>query len=202
MRSTLKRLFDLVCAGVGLVVLWPFLVVIGILIKLDDGGPAFFRQERIGHQGRPFLMWKFRTMKVNADKVGGPLTVGADPRVTRIGQWLRKLKLDELPQLLNVVAGDMSLVGPRPEVARYVDLYTVEQRKVLELLPGITDPASVKYRNESELLGQSDAPEHLYVQEIMPEKIRINLEYARRATLLSDIMVILSTFVKVAAPTQ
>ena len=197
-----KRLFDLVCAGLGLVILWPFLLVLAILIKLDDGGQVFFRQERIGYQGKPFHMWKFRTMIPDAHKAEKLLTVGSDPRITRIGQWLRRSKLDELPQLLNVVAGNMSLVGPRPEVARYVDLYTVEQRRVLELAPGITDPASVKYRNESELLGQSDDPESLYIQEIMPEKIRINLEYARQASLLSDVIVILNTFVKVTDATK
>lgn len=193
-----KRLFDVTCAGAGLVALSPFLILIAVLIKLDDGGPVFFSQERIGYQGKPFRIWKFRSMVLDASKLGKSLTVGSDPRITRVGRWLRRFKLDELPQLLNVVAGEMGLVGPRPEVACYVDLYTSEQRQVLDLLPGITDPASVKYRNESELLGQTDDPEHLYVQEIMPEKIRLNLEYARRATLPSDVMVILSTFVKIA----
>lgn len=188
-----KRLFDLFWAIVGLLVLWPVFLVIALLIKLADGGLVFFRQERVGYRGNPFRLWKFRTMVTNAEQLGKPLTVGRDPRITPAGRQLRKFKLDELPQLLNVLMGEMSLVGPRPEVPQYVALYTPEQRRVLELTPGITDPASIKYRNESELLGQAKDPERMYVEGIMPEKIRLNLEYAEQATVLSDFTIILRT---------
>ncbi|MBN1430773.1 MAG: sugar transferase [Anaerolineae bacterium] len=202
MRGILKRLFDLVCAGAGLVLLSPLLAAIAVLVRLADGGPVLFRQERIGYRGKPFGMWKFRSMVPDADKMGKSLTIGADPRITRIGGWLRKLKFDELPQLINVVMGEMSLVGPRPEVAHYVEQYTQEQLQVLEIMPGITDPASVKYYDETELLGQTGDPESLYLHKIMPEKIRINLAYARQATLWSDVRVILSTFIKIAGPVK
>lgn len=188
-----KRAFDVAAAGAGLVVLTPLLALIALAVRLDDGGPVFFRQERVGRGGKPFRMLKFRTMRVDAERVGPQLTVGRDPRVTRVGGLLRKLKLDELPQLLHVVRGEMSLVGPRPEVPRYTALYTEQQRRVLELVPGITDPASIRYRNESEELAASEEPERTYVEMIVPEKIRMNLEYAARATVLSDIGVILRT---------
>jgi lipopolysaccharide/colanic/teichoic acid biosynthesis glycosyltransferase len=192
-----KRLFDIVASAIGLLVLWPVFLVIPVLIKLEDGGPVFYRQERIGYKGRPFKIWKFRTMVVNADKLGKPLTVGRDPRITRVGYWLRKFKLDELPQLLNVLLGEMSLVGPRPEVPQYVALYTPEQRKVLDLVPGITDPASIKFANEAELLAEASNPEKFYIEHIMPTKIRLNMEYASHATLWSDILVILKTLVRI-----
>jgi lipopolysaccharide/colanic/teichoic acid biosynthesis glycosyltransferase len=192
-----KRLFDVVASAIGLLVLWPVFLVIAALIKLEDGGPVFYRQERIGYKGRPFKIWKFRTMVVNADKLGKPLTVGRDPRITRVGYWLRKFKLDELPQLLNVLLGEMSLVGPRPEVPQYVALYTPEQRRVLDLVPGITDPASIKFANEAELLAEANDPEKFYIEHIMPTKIRLNMEYASHATLWSDILVILKTLVRI-----
>jgi len=192
-----KRLFDLFWTILGLLVLWPLFLLVALLIKLDDGGPVFFRQERVGYKGRLFRIWKFRTMVVDAEKIGKPLTVGRDPRITRVGYWLRKFKLDELPQLFNVLAGEMSLVGPRPEVPKYVALYTPGQRRVLDLVPGITDPASIKYRDESEILARSPDPERTYVEEIMPEKIRLNLEYAERATVWSDFIVILCTLLRV-----
>jgi lipopolysaccharide/colanic/teichoic acid biosynthesis glycosyltransferase len=198
--SRAKRALDVLGAAAGLAVLWPALLLIAVLVRLQDGGPAFFRQERVGLGGKPFRMWKFRTMVPRADRLGAQLTVGRDPRITPIGHWLRKLKLDELPQLLNVLAGEMSLVGPRPEVERYVAMYTPEQRRILRLVPGITDPASIRYRDESEVLGRAQDPERLYVEEIMPEKIRLNLEYAARATALSDLGVILGTVVKLARP--
>ncbi len=188
-----KRVFDLFWTIPGLVVLSPLFGVIALWIKLDDGGPVFFRQERVGQNGQLFRIWKFRTMVVDAEKRGRPLTVGRDPRITRAGYRLRRYKLDELPQLLNVLRGEMSLVGPRPEVPRYVALYTPEQRRVLDLMPGITDPASIRYRHENELLSQAEDPEKVYVEEIMPEKIRINLDYAQRATIWSDFWVILQT---------
>lgn len=191
--SPLKRAFDLCCTLPGLALLSPLLLAIAAVIKLDDGGPVFYRQERIGKDGVPFRMWKFRTMVVDADKRGLQLTVGHDPRITRAGEWLRALKLDELPQLFNVVSGEMSLVGPRPEVAKYVALYSEAQRRVLTLIPGITDPASIRYRDENDLLAQASDPERLYIETIMPEKIRLNLEYAATATCRRDFGVILGT---------
>jgi lipopolysaccharide/colanic/teichoic acid biosynthesis glycosyltransferase len=189
-----------VCGAlIGLLTLWPLLLVIGAAIKLEDGGPVFFRQERVGIGGRRFRLWKFRTMVTDAERRGGQLTVGGDPRVTAAGRWLRQFKLDELPQLLNVLRGEMSLVGPRPEVPRYVGLYTAEQRAVLRLVPGITDPASIRYRDESAELARAVDPERLYVEEIMPEKIRLNLEYAARATPWTDFLVVLSTLRHLAA---
>ncbi len=188
-----KRIFDLVVASVGLVMLLPWFVLVIILIRLDDGGPAFFRQVRVGHHGKPFRIWKFRTMRVDAGQGGGLITAAGDPRVTRVGRWLRRAKLDELPQLMNVVMGNMSMVGPRPEVPYYVEQYSEGQRRVLNLMPGITDPASVAFRDEEVVLAHFDDREAAYVQEIMPEKIRLNLEYARYATLWRDIGVILKT---------
>lgn len=189
----MKRAFDLFWSSVGLLLLWPAFLLIALLIKLEDRGPVFFRQRRVGWCGAAFRMWKFRTMVVDAEQNGPALTVGRDPRITRVGHWLRATKVDELPQLLNVWAGEMSLVGPRPEVQKYVDLYTEDQRRVLELKPGITDLASVKYRRESELLAASDDPDRTYVNEVMPEKIQINLEYAAQASLWGDFRVILMT---------
>lgn len=189
----MTRLFDLLGAALGLLLLSPALLLIAAAIRLTDGPPVFYRQVRVGRHGRPFRIWKFRTMVVDADRAGKPLTVGGDPRVTRTGAWLRRWKLDELPQLLNVVAGDMAFVGPRPEVPRYVDLYTESQRRVLELRPGITDLASIAYRNESDLLEGREDPEAHYIGTILPHKIRINLDYAARATFLKNIKVILAT---------
>lgn len=188
-----KRLFDLCWTIPGLLVLWPALLVIAVLIKLDDGGAVFFRQLRVGRYGRAFRVWKFRTMIARAEQCGGPLTVGDDPRITRVGRWLRHSKLDELPQLFNVLAGQMSLVGPRPEVRHYVAQYTPDQRRVLDLVPGITDPASIAYRDESALLAQAPHWERQYVEVIMPEKIRLNLAYAAQATRWTDLVVVLDT---------
>jgi len=188
-----KRTFDFFWATLGLCLLWPVFLLVGLLVKVEDQGPIFFRQRRIGWHGHTFRMWKFRTMVVDAELKGSALTVGRDPRITRVGHWLRATKVDELPQLLNVWMGEMSLVGPRPEVQNYVDLYSKEQRQVLDLRPGITDLASVKYRREGELLAASSDPDRTYVEEIMPEKIRINLEYAAKANLWTDVRVILLT---------
>ena len=188
-----KRIFDLFWAATGLILLWPIFLVVAILIKSEDHGPVFFRQERIGQKGRSFLIWKFRTMVMDAERLGRAITVGRDPRITKVGHWLRATKVDELPQLINVWFGEMSLVGPRPEVRKYVDIYTTEQRRVLALKPGITDLASIKYRRESELLATSSDPDRTYVEEVMPEKIRINLGYAAQASLSGDIRVILLT---------
>ena len=193
----MKRIFDLTLAVLGLLVIWPVLLVIVLLIRRDGGKTIFFRQERIGLDGKPFRIWKFRTMVENAEALGKQLTIGEDPRITRIGKWLRKTKLDELPQLFNIISGEMSFVGPRPEVARYVELYNEEQKEVLKLLPGITDLASIQYRDESTLLAESSDPEKTYIEEIMPEKIRINLQYARSSNVLTDFMVILKTLFRV-----
>jgi len=192
-----KRVFDFICSVLGLIVLSPMFFIIALMIKIEDGGPALFIQKRVGYKGRPFFMYKFRTMVVDAEKKGNLLTVGGDPRITKSGRLLRKFKLDELPQLINVLKGEMSLVGPRPEVEKYVNLYTNEQREVLNLYPGITDPASIEYVNESELLAQSTDPEKLYVEKIMPEKIRINLGYARQASWWTDFLVIVKTLARI-----
>lgn len=188
-----KRLLDVTASAAGLVVLAPLFAAIAGAIKLDGPGPVFFRQQRVGLGGAPFRIWKFRTMVADAEWVGGALTVGADPRITPVGRVLRRLKLDELPQLLNVLAGEMSLVGPRPEVARYVARYTEAERRVLQLVPGVTDPASLEYRDEAAILAARPDPEKAYVEEIAPHKIRLNLEYAERATRRSDLGVILRT---------
>jgi lipopolysaccharide/colanic/teichoic acid biosynthesis glycosyltransferase len=187
-----KRAFDLATCITGLFIIWPVLIVIAFAVKVD-GGQAFFRQERVGLGGRRFRMWKFRTMVPNAERLGLQLTTDGDRRITRIGRWLRRTKLDELPQLFNVLAGEMSLVGPRPEVPRYTALYSVDQRRVLDLLPGITDPASITYRDEGRLLASAPDPERLYVECIIPEKFRLNLEYASRATIVTDIALVLLT---------
>lgn len=196
--SIAKRCFDLFWSATGIVLLSPLFGLIALAIRLDDKGPALFRQERVGYRGKPFRMLKFRTMIVDAERMGKQLTVGRDPRITRVGYWLRKTKLDELPQLINVIRGEMSLVGPRPEVPRYVAAYDAEQRKVLDLRPGITDPASITYYDESDLLAGAPDPETMYLAEVMPEKIRINLEYARRANTLSDLVIILRTILRIA----
>jgi lipopolysaccharide/colanic/teichoic acid biosynthesis glycosyltransferase len=188
-----KRTFDLFWSILGLAILSPLLLLIALAVRLEDGGPAFFRQVRIGRGGRPFSIWKFRTMIVDAESQGRSITVGQDSRITRIGWHLRNTKLDEIPQLLNVLTGEMSLVGPRPEVPRYVALYTEDQRAILALRPGITDLASIKYRNESDLLAQAENPDETYVQSVMPDKIRLNLVYAAKASLWSDFLVILAT---------
>jgi lipopolysaccharide/colanic/teichoic acid biosynthesis glycosyltransferase len=188
-----KRVFDVSFSALGLALLWPLLVLLALLIKLDDGGPVFFRQTRVGYVGRPFRIWKFRTMAPHPAAGANPLTVGDDPRVTRIGGWLRRLKLDELPQLINVLRGEMSLVGPRPELPCYVARYNEVERRVLELVPGITGEASVQYRNESAVLARAPDPERTYVEAIMPDKIRLSVAYAERATVWTDFLLITRT---------
>lgn len=170
----MKRCFDFCCAIVGLLILLPILVLIAILLLLSSPGPVFYTHLRVGRDERPFKLVKFRTMSVRSE-AGRSLTIGDDHRITKVGKWLRAYKIDELPQLWNVVKGEMSLVGPRPEVPKYVNLYTQEQRKILSVRPGITDMASIKYANEAELLGQQVDPEAYYVEVIMPDKIAINL---------------------------
>ena len=190
-----KRAFDLLGAALGVVLLAPLLALLALLVKAEDGGPVLFKQERVGYQGRRFRIWKFRTMVPDAETRGLPLTVERDPRLTRIGAWMRRLKLDELPQLFNVLAGDMSLEGPRPDVPRYVALYRAPERRVLELVPGMTDEGSIRYLDlgESRLLAASPDPEPHYLDVIAPEKIRLSLEYAARATVWSDLRAILKT---------
>lgn len=189
-----KRIFDGLFSSIGLIFISPIFILLSILIALDSQGGIFYKQVRIGKNMRPFKLLKFRTMYANSDKKG-LLTVGnKDNRITRIGYYLRKYKLDELPQLINVLIGDMSFVGPRPEVEKYVKLYNNEQQKVLSVKPGITDWASIRYVNESELLAQSCEPEKTYINEIMPAKLAINLEYVKQNNLLIDIKIILHTF--------
>ena len=193
----LRRAFDLTAAALGLLVLSPVFVAIAIAVATSSPGPVFFRQERVGRHGVPFRIYKFRTMRVDAEKVGGQLTVAGDPRITRVGALLRASKLDELPQLINVVTGEMALVGPRPEVPRYVALYSDEQRRVLDVRPGITDPASIRYRDENAVLAGAADPESAYVDEVMPHKLQLNLAYLERRTLASDVGVILATLARV-----
>ena len=190
----MKRLFDIVASGCGLLVLSPVLLVVAIWIKLDSRGPVFYRQVRVGSKNKDFCIFKFRSMRVGADK-GSLVTIGGrDPRITRSGYFIRKYKLDELPQLINVFVGDMSLVGPRPEVRHYVDYWTAEQMHVLDVRPGITDPASIKFRNENELMGQAEDPEAYYIHVIMQEKIKLYLEYVEHASLWYDVKLIFKTF--------
>jgi len=191
-----KRFYDLCLTLLGLSVIWPLLLALTLAVKLNDWGPVFFRQERVGFRGKTFRMWKFRTMVMNAEQMGRSITVGDDQRITRVGAVLRKCKLDELPQLFNVIAGDMSLVGPRPEVPRYVAMYTPEQRKVLDVFPGITDPASIQYRDENTLLAHAEDPDFTYEHEIMPTKININLQYAAKSSLMHDATIIVQTLSK------
>ena len=195
----LKRLMDVVISGCALLVLWPLLLLIALAIKIDDPGPVFYRQVRVGRNGKEFRIFKFRTMVVDADKKGLQITVGRDSRVTRVGAFLRKTKLDELAQLLNVLCGQMSFVGPRPEVPRYVELYTPYQRQVLLVRPGITDYASIAYRNENDLLAGADDPERMYIETIMPDKIELNMTYLREISPLADLRLILKTVIAVIA---
>ena len=188
-----KRAMDIVISGGALLVLWPALLLVALAIKIDDPGPVFYRQVRVGRNGKPFRIFKFRTMVVDADKKGLSITVGRDNRITRMGAFLRKTKLDELAQLLNVFVGEMSFVGPRPEVQRYVDLYTPYQRQVLLVRPGITDYASIAYRNENDLLATAEDPERMYIETVMPDKIELNMKYLREISPLADIRLILGT---------
>lgn len=193
----MKRVFDLFFSAIGLILLFPVFLIIMIWIKIDDGGKVFFLQKRVGKNNRDFDMFKFRSMHSGADKKG-LLTVGAaDSRITKPGLFLRKYKLDELPQLFNVLKGDMSLVGPRPEVRKYVNYYSAEQLEVLKVKPGITDPVSLKYFDESELLAKSADPEKTYVEEIMPAKLALALDYARHSGLWLDCKIILSTILRI-----
>lgn len=190
----MKRIFDIVASGIGLILLSPLFIILTIWIKCDSIGPVFYKQVRVGRNNMDFQLFKFRSMRVGSDKKGLITVGGHDPRITRYGYYIRKYKLDEFPQLINVFKGDMSLVGPRPEVRKYVDMYTEEQMHVLDVRPGITDLASIRYRNENELLERVNDPDKYYVEVIMPDKLRINLEYVARHSFTFDIRLIFQTF--------
>jgi lipopolysaccharide/colanic/teichoic acid biosynthesis glycosyltransferase len=193
----MKRLSDVLLSALGLVILSPLFAVIAVLVKTYDGGPVFFRQLRVGQGGHPFCILKFRSMVTNADK-GASLTVGQDARITPVGKYLRRYKIDELPQLWNVIRGEMSLVGPRPEITKFVDAYSLAQKEVLRLKPGITDPASFAFYDESELLAGKADPERFYRDHLMGEKIRINLDYAAKASFATDLLLIVATVGRMA----
>ena len=189
----MKRLFDMVASGCGLLVLSPVFLFLAIWIKLDSEGPVFYRQVRVGRNNKDFRIFKFRSMRVGSDKTGLITVGGHDPRVTRSGYVIRKYKLDEFPQLINVFIGDMSLVGPRPEVRKYVDMYTPEQMHVLDVRPGVTSLASIRYRNENEILEKAENPDQYYIDVIMQDKLAIDLAYVKKASFLYDIKLIFHT---------
>lgn len=189
----LKRLFDFVASSIGLLILFPFFISIALLIKLDSPGPVFYLQERVGKDNVLFKLFKFRTMRVGSDKAAA-ITIGArDSRITGAGFWLRKFKLDELPQLINVWKGEMSLVGPRPELKKFVDLYSADQLRVISVKPGITDYASIQFKNENELLEGKEDPIDFYIREIMPVKLELNLKYIQHQSFWLDIKIIFQT---------
>lgn len=190
----MKRLFDIIASGCGLLLLSPILLLLAVWVKLDSEGPVFYKQVRVGKGNKDFYLFKFRSMRIGSDKKGLITVGGHDPRVTRSGYYIRKYKLDELPQLINVFKGDMSLVGPRPEVRHYVNYWTPEQMHVLDVRPGITGPASIKFRNENELLEKAEDPEKYYIEVIMQEKIKLYLEYVDHASFWYDIKLIFQTF--------
>lgn len=189
----MKRLFDITASFFGILILSPLFIFISLWVGLSSKGGVFYKQIRVGKNNKDFKLYKFRSMRVNSDKQG-LLTVGSkDSRITKAGYFIRKYKIDELPQLFNVLKGDMSFVGPRPEVRRYVDLYSEEQMKVLSVRPGITDPASIKYRNENDILSSASNPEEYYIQHIMPDKLKINIDYINTQTFIKDIKIIFQT---------
>jgi len=193
----IKRLFDIIASLIGIIILSPILLLISLLIIFESGFPILYRQKRVGKDNKDFFLLKFRSMNNGADKKG-LLTIGEkDSRITRVGYYLRKYKLDELPQLLNVLTGNMSIVGPRPEVRKYVDLYSDDQKKVLSVKPGITDYASMEYTNENEILAKSTEPEQLYIQEVMPKKLFLNQKYIQEMGLITDIKIIFKTISKI-----
>lgn len=198
----MKRICDVIAAGCGLVLLSPLLVILAVAVKLTSAGPIFFRHERVGKDFRPFGVLKFRTMIQDAPKRGGQITFGDDPRITRIGRWLRKTKIDELPQLLNVLKGDMSMVGPRPEVRKYVELFRQDYDEILRVRPGITDLASIEYRDEAALLGRAADPEREYANRILPEKIRLAKQYVQRSSLCFDLYLIALTLWRICRPAK
>lgn len=189
----MKRLFDIVVSLVVLVIGFPFALIVAAIIVADSPGGVFYVQNRVGRGNTDFRLLKFRTMRTDAEK-SGLLTVGGrDPRITRVGRFLRKYKIDEFPQFLNILAGDMSVVGPRPEVRKYVDMYSPEQMKVLSVRPGLTDYASIKYVDENEILAKSDDPEQTYINVIMPDKLRLNIEYIEKISMKEDLRIIFMT---------
>ena len=192
----IKRIFDVSVAAVGLLALSPLMLILAVLIKCDSQGPVFFKQKRIGKNFRAFLIYKFRTMKENAELSGPVITIGEDPRITRVGRFLRRAKVDELPQLINVLKGEMSLVGPRPELPRFVELFRREYAEILTVRPGITDLASLKYQDEAKLMSQFTNPEEEYVRSILPDKIRLAKEYIDRSSMLFDLSLMLRTLPK------
>ncbi|MEE1189842.1 MAG: sugar transferase [Bacteroidales bacterium] len=189
----MKRLFDVVCSFFGLLVLSPLFVFLSLWVGLGSKGGVFYKQKRVGRFNKDFTLYKFRSMRVGADKKGLLTIGGKDSRVTKAGFFIRKYKLDELPQLLNVLKGDMSFVGPRPEVRKYVDMYTERQLKVLDVRPGITDLASIKYRNENDLLAAADNPEKYYIDVVMQDKLALNLQYIETRSFFGDIKLIFRT---------
>ncbi len=189
----MKRAFDIVSCTLAVLVLFPFGLIIALCIACGSKGGVFYQQTRVGKDNKDFKLLKFRTMRPNADQQGLLITVGADSRITRIGGFLRKYKIDELPQLLNIIKGDMSVVGPRPEVRRYVEMYDERQRRVLTVRPGLTDYASLQYISESELLAESADPEKTYIEEIMPAKLELNLQYIEKQSLKEDLKLIFQT---------
>ena len=193
----MKRTFDFLASSLGLCLLSPLFLVVAIAIRLDSPGPVFFRQDRVGKDGKNFLICKFRSMVANASAIGPLITTSGDARITRVGRFLRRTKLDELPQLLNVWRGEMSLVGPRPEVPTYVALYNERQREILSVRPGITDPASIAYAYEEEILGEASDPARVYMEEILPRKLELNLQYIEKMSLPYDVWVIWKTIWKV-----
>ena len=195
----IKRCFDIAVSAVGLALCSPFFLVVAVLIKWDSKGPVFFRQERIGKNFRPFWIYKFRSMVQDAPEKGALISVANDSRITRVGHVLRKTKIDELAQVINVLLGDMSLVGPRPEVRRYVELFRKDYEEILKVRPGITDLASLKYRDEATILSKAADPEEEYRQRVLPEKIRLAKEYIPKSSLLFDLQLILRTLVKLFA---
>ncbi len=190
----MKRIFDIVASGFGLLVLSPIFLILSIWIKIDSPGPVFYKQMRVGRNNKDFKLYKFRSMRVGSDKKGLITIGGHDPRITKSGYFIRKYKLDEFPQLINVFIGEMSLVGPRPEVRKYVEMYTEEQMHVLDVRPGITDLASIRYRNENELLEKVENPDKYYVEVIMQDKLSINLEYVEKCSFWFDVELIFKTF--------
>lgn len=190
----IKRILDIMMSALGLVILSPILFVLAAWIKMDSPGPVFYRGVRAGRHGRPFRIYKFRSMVINADRIGGPSTPADDPRVTKPGRFIRRYKLDELPQLVNVLKGDMSFVGPRPEVMQYVALYSVDEQNILSVRPGITDWASIANPDEGALLAGAADPEKTYLEQIRPQKIRLQLKYVKNQSLLGDLKILLETF--------
>jgi len=193
----MKRLMDIFFSLIGLILLFPLFLIIGLIIALDSKGGVFYKQTRVGKDGKDFKLFKFRSMAVGSDKKGLLTVGGNDSRITKLGYFIRKYKIDELPQLINVFIGNMSLVGPRPEVRKYVDLYNQEQQKVLTVKPGITDYASIAYINENEVLGKSSNPENTYIEEVMPSKLKLNLKYIEEKSVITDIKIIFKTIAKI-----